>query len=72
MEQLEFAFEYSERPQIDLTDFIESSLEKIDKAFGSFSLQTPFEQLEFSLWKSVFLSQFLSLLQCFKGLHKSA
>jgi hypothetical protein len=49
MEQLEFAFEYSERPQIDLTDFIESSLEKIDKAFGSLSPQTPFEQLELSL-----------------------
>jgi hypothetical protein len=49
MEQLEFAFEYSERPQIDLTDFIESSLEKIDRAFESFSLQTAFEQLEFSL-----------------------
>ena len=49
MEQLEFAFEYSERQQTDLLDFIESSLEKIDKAFESFSLKTPFEQLELSL-----------------------
>ena len=49
MEQLEFDFEYSERPQADLLEFIESSLEKIDKAFGSFSPKTPFEQLELSL-----------------------
>lgn len=49
MEQLEFAFEYSERQQTDLLDFIEGCLKNIDKAFGSLSPETPFEQLEFSL-----------------------
>lgn len=49
MEQLEFAFEYSERPRNILLEFIESSLDEIDKAFASFSLKIPFEQLELSL-----------------------
>lgn len=49
MEQLEFAFEYSEQPRNDLLEFLETSLKEIDKAFESFSPKVFFEQLELSL-----------------------
>ena len=51
-EQLEFAFEYTERhpkSENNLKNFIERSLWEIDTAFGSFSPEPNCEQLELSL-----------------------
>ena len=77
MEQLEFVFEYSEKENnfsLNLWKEFEENAKQISEMVRTFSP----EQLELSFW--TFLSgffkslseQFLSLLQYFKGLHKSA